>query len=366
MHKEAGEKRDFLPSLVTFLDGLGAREIVVEEGYGSGMDVSLQEYLDASPKARLGTYDECLAQDLVVMLRCPDDASLRKLRRGTILFSMLHYPTRPQRVALLRELGIHGISLDSLTDDIGRRLVENLHAVGWNGVQAAFRELARTYRRFREPSRRPLRATLLGAGAVGGHAARAASRYGDEKLRQSMLAAGVPGVEVTLLDYDLTGHENYMLTRLESTDLLVDATCRPDSSRPVIPNDWVAALPVHAVMLDLSVDPYDFTSDPPSLKGIEGIPEGNLDQYVFLPDDPVYERMDPRINTVHRRVALSCYSWPGVHPRACMEVYGQQLEPLLRVVFERPLEELDERHGRYFERAVARAELTRWQKSPTH
>ncbi len=365
MHKEAGEKRDFLPSLVAFLDRAGAREIVVEDGYGSGMDVSFQEYLDASPKVRIGTYDECLAQDLVVMLRCPDDASLRKLRRGTILFSMLHYPTRPQRVALLRELGIHGISLDGLTDDNGRRLVENLHSVGWNGVQAAFGELARMHRRFREPSRRPLRATVLGAGAVGGHAARAASRYGDEKLRQSMVAAGVPGVEVTLLDYDLTGHENYMLTRLESTDLLVDATYRPDSSRPVIPNEWVAALPVHAVMLDLSVDPYDFTSDPPSMKGIEGIPEGNLDQYVFLPDDPVYERMDPRIKTVHRRVALSCYSWPGVHPRACMEVYGQQLEPLLQVVFERPLGELDERHGSYFERAVARAESTRWHKSPT-
>ena len=29
--------------------------------------------------------------------------------------------------------------------------------------------------------------------------------------------------------------------------------------------------------LDLSVDPYDFSTTPPEVKGIEGIPEGNFD-----------------------------------------------------------------------------------------
>ncbi len=366
MHKEAGEKRDFLPQFIAFLDRTGAREIVLEEGYGSGMEIPFEEYLAASKKARAAFYDECLAQDVVAVLRCPADDALRKLRRGTLLYSMLHYPTRPGRVALLRERGVRGVSLDSLTDDIGKRLVENLQSVGWNGVQAAFRELAKTYRRFRDPGRRPLRVTILGAGAVGGHAARAASRYGDERIRQAMVAAGVPGVEVTLIDYDLTGHENYMLGRLETTDLLVDATQRVDPSRPVIPNEWVAALPQHAVMLDLSVDPYDFSIDPPELKGIEGIPEGNLDQFVFHPDDPIYERMDSRIRRRHRRVALSCYSWPGVHPRECMEVYGQQMQPLIRIAFEKPLDELDPEHGRYFERAVARADSARWHRPGTH
>ncbi|HYH95354.1 hypothetical protein [Hyalangium sp.] len=363
MHKEAGERRDFLPALVSFLDRVGVKAIVLEEGYGSGLDVPLAEYLAASSKARTGTYEECLAQDVVVVLRCPDDTTLRKLRPGTVLYSMLHYPTRPHRLELLHELGLRGVSLDGLTDDRGKRLVENLQSVGWNGVQAAFRELARTHRRFRDTGRRPLRVTILGAGAVGGYAARAASRYGDDQLRQAMLAAGVPGIEVSLLDHDVTGIENYMLSRLEHTDLLVDATFRPDPSRPVIPNDWVGALPVHAVMLDLSVDPYDFTTTPAQVKGIEGIPEGNLDQYVFAPEDPVYARMDPRIQTKHRRVALSCYSWPGVNPRECMEVYGTQLEPLLRVALELPLDTLDEKHGRYFERAVARAESTRWHKA---
>jgi alanine dehydrogenase len=58
---------------------------------------------------------------------------------------MLHYPTRPQRVELLRSLGLEAISLDSLSDDSGRRLVENLQAVAWNGIEAAFKTLRAIY-----------------------------------------------------------------------------------------------------------------------------------------------------------------------------------------------------------------------------
>ena len=102
-------------------------------------------------------------------------------------------------------------------------------------------------------------------------------------------------------------------------------------------------------------------SDPPSIKGIEGVPEGNLDQYAFAPNDPVYARMDPRIVTANRRTALSCYSWPGVDPRQCMEVYGTQVQPVLRVVVER--DEWDPDDGPYYERAVARAEVSWWRKT---
>lgn len=366
MHKEQGEKRDFLPAFIAYLDRIGAGEIVLEEGYGEGVGCTPEDYTALSARVRFGTYEECLSQQVVVVVRCPDEASLRKIPRGTILYSMFHYPTRPGRVALLRELGIRGVSLDSLTDDRGRRLVENLEAVGWNGVQSAFKELAKTYRDFERPGRRPLRVTVLGSGAVGGHAARAATRYGDEAVRRAMVEKGLAGVEVTVIDYDLTCHENYVLTRFESTDLLIDATQRPDPSRPVVPNDWVGALPQHAVMLDLSVDPYDFSIDPPEVKGIEGIPEGTLDQFVFSRDDPAWDRLDPRIRTKHRRVALSCYSWPGVHPRACMEVYGAQLQALVRVSFEHDLDSLDPRIGRFFERAVARADVEKWKANAPH
>jgi len=117
-----------------------------------------------------------------------------------------------------------------------------------------------------------------------------------------------------------------------------------------------------SVILDLAVDPYDFTRNPPAVKGIEGVPEGNLDKYVFYPEDPVYGLMDSRISTKHRRAALSCYSWPGVAPRENMEIYSKQVEPVLRVIVERGLDAIDAEHGSFFERAVARADLQRWQE----
>jgi alanine dehydrogenase len=130
-----------------------------------------------------------------------------------------------------------------------------------------------------------------------------------------------------------------------------------------VPNEWLEALPQNAVVLDLAADPYDFTLVPPHVKGIEGVPEGTLDQYVFQPDDPAYERMDIRIDRTFRRIALSCYSWPGVEPRACMDVYSRQVEPVLELLLHRPIEAWDPEQGQYMERAVARAELGRWRRA---
>ena len=360
MHVEAGEKRAFLPPLMHALDEAGAQLIVVEEGYGEGLGEEIDRYLRASPKVKVGTYEDCLAQDVVVQVRCPPDQTLRGLRPGQILVAMLHYPTRPGRVALLSQLGIHAVSLDSIVDDLGHRMIENMHGVAWCGMRAAFGELRSLHPRFESSSRGPLRVTVLGAGAVGGHAVRAATRYGDEHLHRRLVARNLIGVEVTVIDFDVTWNESYMMSRLEQTDILVDATRRPDPTRPVVPNEWIEALPQRSIILDLSADPYSFDSTPPQVKGIEGVPEGSLDQYVFRPDDPAYERMDPRIDTTFRRVALSCHGWPGLEPRECMEVYSRQLEPALRVLFEKPMESWDVEHGHHFERAVARAELTRW------
>ena len=360
MHREAGEKRDFLPTFVTALDTAGAGEIVLERGYGSGMGIDERAYLTASPRVVFGDFDDCLSQEAIIQIRCLHEEDFDRLQTGTILLSMMHYTTRPERVRRLAELDIRAISMDGLIDDTGRRLVENLSAVADNGLRAAFKELAMSCPGFYDPGRPPLRVVILGAGAVGAHAVRAASRYGDPTLRDEMVSRGIKGVEVRAIDYDLTGHEAYMRSLLSETDLLVDATQRPDSTTHVIPNHWLADMPEHAVLLDLSVDPYDFSVAPPIVKGIEGIPQGSLDQFVFYPDDDAYDVLDPRVSTEHRRVALSCYSWPGRHPRECMEVYGAQLEPFLEVLLNKPPHELDPHSTSIYERALARAELSRW------
>ena len=361
MHKEAREVRDFLPHFVSVMAKRGAA-IVLEEGYGFGMGFSDGDYLEADPAVRFVSHEETYLQDHVLVVRCPSDDQLRLMRRGACLLSMLHFSTRPSRVALLRSLGVDSISLDSIRDDTGRRLIENLKAVAWSGTQAAFRALRDTYPggRFESRERPPIQVTLLGAGAVGVQVVQAAVRYGDEALSSRLVSAGVAGAMVTAIDRDITSREQIMNGILARTDILIDATQRPNPSRYVIPNDWVAHLPQHAVILDLSVDPYDFTSNPPIVKGIEGIPQGDLDQYVFRPDDPAYAMLPESVQKTHRRHVVSCYSWPGVYPKDCMQLYGRQLQPIIRVLTERGGAAHVSPHGGYFERAMARAQLSRW------
>lgn len=360
MHKEPGERRDFLPKFVARLNYLGAN-ITLEYGYGSGMRYVEEDYRKLSPDVTFASREETYRQDYVLLLRCPGEAELRLMREGACLISMLHYPTRPQRVDLLRSLGIEAISLDSVKDDSGRRLVENLRSVGWNGMEAAFRVLQSTYPApgFGSPDRDPIQVTLMGAGSVGTHVLQAAVRYGDDKIRKHMASHGIPGVQVTVVDYDITPHEEIMQRILPRTDILVDATQRPDPNQPVIPNGWIAYLPEHAVLLDLSVDPYDCTVDPPYLKGIEGIPQGNLDKYIFAPDDPAFDLLPDCVEATNRRHSVSCYSWPGIYPKECMEVYGRQILPLLRTLIDVGAVENIDADGRFFERAIARAMLSR-------
>ena len=120
MHKEPGERRDFLPDLVTHLEELGAAHIVLEHGYGSGMDIDPRDYDSRSTRVRFGSYQECLEQDLVLVLRCPSDAALQRLEPGQLLVSMLHPRSRPERVELLAGRGVHAVRLPAGGSGIAR------------------------------------------------------------------------------------------------------------------------------------------------------------------------------------------------------------------------------------------------------
>jgi alanine dehydrogenase len=362
MHLEAGERRDFLPEMMGILSGLGA-DIYLEQDYGDGVGFSESDYLSAAPNASFVSNEETYQQDFVVVLRYPGDEKVKKMRSAACLISMLHYPTRLQRTAFLKELGIEAISLDSLKDDVGRRIVENLRAVGWNGLEVAFQLLQTIYPApgLEDPNRLPVKVTVMGAGAVGMFAIQAAIRYGNEEYWQQMAKIGATGVQVTAVDYDLTNHPEIMKQIIKYTDILVDATQRKDTSIPVIPNEWIGLMRSHAVIVDLSVDPYDYSTYPICVKGIEGIPQGNLNQYVFAPGDPIYESMSEGINRQNQRHVVSCYSWPGIHPMDCMSIYGSQLSPILRTLIENDGVRNIQAEGSYFHRAISRALLSNWQ-----
>jgi len=361
MHKEGGERRDFLPSFVKRLVSLGI-EVVIEQGYGSGMGIEIDAYRSPSG-ARVAPIEECFAQDVVVVLRYPDDVHVDFMRPGSCLVSMVHLETRPGRVVRLKELGLEAISLEMIVDDTGRRLVENLRSVGWNGMEAAFDLLEADWPDLANPARGALHVLLIGAGAVGAHAMAAAVNYGRRDRRAKLITAGVPGVVVSVVDHDVTGLPGLLEKMLPQSDVVVDATRRPRPDTIVVPNASITLLPEHSVLVDLSVEPYDCSGDPIAVKSIEGMPQGNLDTYMIRRDDPAWDLVPSCVSTKHRRSAVSCYSWPGIHPGECMESYGKQIFPLIRVLEAAGGPGGIRTDGPYFHRAISRAMLSRMQQS---
>jgi len=357
MHKEAAERRDFLPDIVARLAACGA-EVAVERGIGSGMGYRDEDYSSAGATHvvdEAGAY----ARDVVVVLRSPE-GRYDLLRPGAVLVSMLHFPTRPARVRMLERMHIDAVSLDMVADDSGRRLVENLESVAWNGVGAGFHALEGTWPDLWTQGRRPVRVTVIGAGRIGRHAVEAATKYGDAARNEAFARAGLAGVEVVTIGRNLTRDATYLRERLAATDLLVDATQRDDAATPIVPNAWLATMPGHAVVCDLVVDPYLLDATPRVVRGIEGIPQGNLDRWELPPDDPAWDDVPASIPHAVRRTVVSCYSWPGVRPEACMRVYGTQLAPILETLVAAGGISAIRADGTPEERALWRATLRRW------
>lgn len=359
MEQEAGEKRVFLPDFIQRMAAL-AEQVVVEEGYGSRSGFDEADYRQGAINVSFGSRQEVFEQDVVLILRSPDD-DFRRMKPGTILMSMLHYPTHPTRIPLFKELGLKTISLDSIVNDNDVRLVENMKAVAWNGLEVAFGLLEERWSGLMRLDGKPIQTLLLGTGMVGKPAVDAAVHLGNIERNNKQIERGGPGAVCQAVGRNITGYEDEMKQLLQKTDILIDATQRRNPAKPVIPNEWIQVMPEHAILLDLSVDPYIPQTDPPVVRGIEGIPKGDLDKYVFQPDDPDWEAtIAPGVPTEHRRIAVTCYSWPGFHPEACMMHYGQQLNPMMPVLFDKGYDGLS-LDGEYFERALYRATLKAWE-----
>jgi len=360
IHAEAGEMRAFLPDFVSKISRFFSK-VILEFDYGKKMGYISQDYTKL-PNIFFRSAEEVYAQDFVLVLRFPPQEYLELIPPGHCLISMCHLPTRPSRRTFLHDHGIEAVSLDSIIDDNGQRLVENLRSVAWNGCEVAFQVLNENLPPpgLNTSQRKPLNITILGSGGVGTQAVQAAIRYGNPERWQTFAQLNIPGNIVRVIDYDFTIHTEQVKRLLSTTDLLIDATLRKNPSEIIIQNKYLGLLPNHAVILDLSVDPYDFRNQPYEVKGIEGIPQGNLDQYIFSPQDPAWETLPKIITTRNRRWVVSCYSWPGLHPRACMLRYGNQISPLLRrLVNTGGVRGINPR-GQYHDRAIAKGILSNW------
>ena len=331
MYNEPGERRAFLPPLIGLLADMDV-DVYVEAGSGAGMGYPDDGYLAVSPRVHIVDEATAYRQDIVVVLRAPE-GRYELLRPGAILLSMLHFTTRPERVELLRGLGIEAIALDMVTGDDGRRLVQNLRDVARNGLAAAFDALERRWPPCSSPERDPPSASRSWARAGSASTPSSGPRgAATTRATRGSCARACPGSR------SWWSSRTCPATRPTSGAAWHRPTSssmpRRDATRrvPCSPTPGSASCPPTRSSATWRSIRTCSTTTRRSCAGIEGIPQGNLDQWEFGPDDPAWDRLPPGIPTGKRRTVVSCYSWPGVQPEACMEAYGSQVTPLLKTL----------------------------------
>ena len=356
MHKEKGEIRAFLPDFFEKLEVNGAK-IYIEEGYGSKMGYTKDDYLSVNKNIEFVSKEESYKQDIIIVLRSPEFDELEFIPDGKILVSMLHYPTRAKRIKVLKRKNIKAVSLDSIRGDFLQRLVFNAKGTSLHGMEIAFSELEKIKSDFYSNTRGPLEVSIIGMGMVGLQAGKAASKFALPEIAKKIKEAKAKGVLINMLPRNITSDREEMIKILKRTDILVDASTRDNPYEYIVDNELLGNLKEEAIILDLTADPYLVDEEGIQVKAIEGIPTGTLDKYVIYKDDKEYYDIPDTVNTSNRRTVVSCDAWPGVKPRECMELYAVQMLPLITKLLEKEFDEMSLESPYYFERAIYRATL---------
>lgn len=356
MHKERMEKRDFAPTFFKQLKEEEA-EFYLEYGYGSGMNFTHEDYINENSKIQFVNNNECYKKDIVVVLRSPEFNEIEIMREGSILVSMLHYPTREKRTEFLKEKNIFGISLDSIRNDLFERMVVNYSGTAGNGIKIAFEELSKAMKNFYSKGRNVINVSIVGMGMVGLMAAKAARVFGSPEINKNIKAAGAKGIVVRMLPKNITLDEKEMIRIIKNTDILVDASTRECTSEYIIKNDMLKYLNDYAIILDLTADPYLTDIEPIQVKGIEGIPTGSLDKIVFYPNDEEYDLIPGCVSKDNRRTVVSCNAWPGINPISCMDLYEKQMLPIMKTIIRDDVKRAKEESDDFFMRAIYRGTI---------
>jgi alanine dehydrogenase len=357
MHKEC-EKRDFLPEFFqAFIDY--EVEIFLEEGYGEGLGYTSDNYLEYNNKLKFDTLENVYKKDLIIVIRSPEPEEIHLMKEGSTLISMLHYETRESRNTLLKDRKINCFSMDAMTNDQNERILVNYKGTARAGSRIAFGELKKRTNNFKDIKSSIINVSIIGVGALAANSARAFEELGDNEF----LADNYKGIMIHMLPRTITQNYDSLKSIIEKTDILVDASKRPDPSKIIVSNEIIEYLPEHAIILDLTADPYSDKVEPMQVKGIEGIPTGTLEKYVIETDDILYNTIPKSINSNNRRVVVSCNAWPGIDAKDCMDLYGRQLLPFIDVILSKGLLNLDGNSKNLYERSLYRASLDYYYKN---
>lgn len=344
-----GDIRDFFPSLFAYFLKYNEVDVYLEEGYGSGFGLKKEDYLKVNPNLKFVTEEEIYRKELVIILKMPDLANLEKMPDESGLFTMAHFETRPKNVELYKRKSMRVFSMDGIVNDYGNRIFADFFGTAFNASKTAWKVFSEKMPNFWNQNRRAIGVTILGVGNVAQNAAKSFEILSD----RDFLEKKIPGIIIKLLPRTITSHESLLSKELQETDILVDASKRWDTTQSIIPNDLLAELPEHAVILDITADYYEGDQ----VKGIEGTVTGTLEKRVIYPDDSLYDDLPKGVANRHRRVNISCNSWPGLEPKESILYYENLMKDYLNIFMSKDLDEITVMSDNSFERALSRSAL---------
>ena len=238
-------------------------EVVVESNAGLNIGLFDSDYQAAGARVAEDVA-EVFEADMIVKVKEPLAAEVKRLRPGQILFTYLHLAPNPELTRGLMASGCTAIAYETVTDANGRLplLAPMSEVAGRMSIQAGAHalEIAQGGRGTLlggVPGTPPAKVTVLGGGVVGTNAAR--------------VALGMEA-DVTILDVDLRRLAELDLffgpalrtifstvdavdTHITASDLVIGAVLLPGKTTPkLVSEDLIRRMQRGSVIVDVAID----------------------------------------------------------------------------------------------------------------
>ncbi|MBY0578876.1 MAG: alanine dehydrogenase [Burkholderiales bacterium] len=245
----------------------GARELIraghevfVQKDAGSAIGFPDSMYWDAGA-ILVDTAEEAYSNELVLKVKEPQQQEYPLMKQGNMFFSYLHLASCPTLAGALIQGGVIAIGYETVTDRHGGLplLAPMSQIAGRLAVQAASAGLTMPNGgsglllsgAIGVP---PARIMVLGAGTVGGNAARLASRMGGDVTVFDINPDALAPLEDSGIKTCYSS--SYTIeTHLRETDVLIGATLIPGKNAPkLIFRNMVKTMKPGSVLVDVSID----------------------------------------------------------------------------------------------------------------
>jgi alanine dehydrogenase len=253
-----------VPSGVRDLTSDG-HQILVQKGAGNGSGFSDEEYETAGARIVPNADDVFADAEMIVKVKEPIEADLRRLKDGQLLFTYLHLAPVPDLTEALLKKKITGIAYETITDERRRSLpllTPMSEVAGRMSVHIGAYYLqkpngGRGILLGGVPGVLPGDVVIIGGGIVGINAAK--------------MAVGL-GAKVTILDtnldrlrdlddifrgalHTLASNRAHLEEACRHADLLIGGVLIPGASAPkLVTRDMIKAMKTGSVIVDVAID----------------------------------------------------------------------------------------------------------------